>query len=1682
MDIKGDWKKRAVCGLMVLAMALSLLPTSILAADTRSVTDNAIKNGSFEQPVFDDKPSPQWPANQVPDWHTTASDHLIEFGSKRNGKNAPQLTGNNKEIPDGKQFAELNADEESTLYQYATTVGGNVYEWGLSHRGRSGIDQMAVIIGPKQSQIDPATGERIDVDPAKPSKDGKDGRDQFMRMTDWVSQHESNLKVDIPPTGCTQKITVYSKKFAAKGEFQNDIGDAFSASPSDVYTEKWNVWIIGTNNNAWDNYGTNSSAYAAGKLSYSCRYAVPDGQTETVFAFCSYSAAGGNTCGNLIDNIHFSLYQTITAAATAGGSGYIIVPTGDKGSEYYEIGSSMSELVVANGSPITVKVVKPQDSNVQFVGAYVTRQTAKGLEQVFIPVTDKEEWGEEGDTYTYEHRVEEPADIVLVFIKSPTVMYDANGGQEYVYEPGATEPKNTVSFAEDTGRTKYTSHAAQAPAGCEDTWQFQGWLLARSKTLLPAEHTVTYDKATDTLTFTDNGSERGSAEGGATLIAQWKWRQRFVTASRVKDENGKVSADFRENTDCGTVEIVGNEGESVANNLAAKDYFASASERVTVTATAKAGYEFIGWYQQVDGEKYDLVSSEPTHSYNVSREGVQTIYARFAPTHTVTYQWASVDAGKCPQNTPDPPSPGTVIDGGTYYISKDFIKDKTTIDGTVKKDGRTVPGKWIFTGWHDGEEDGSSGTGSDIVIQETELIKVTGDRTLTGFWTFEPEAEHSLSYQFADSGSWSPSGSFAHTEEHYRGESVTAKAEPDRNQTTDGEDVLATDNVTLYGDWSFKGWQRSDTKDKDIVAAGDGFDMPGNDLTLTGQWEFTPYTYTVVYDTGDGKPIRDPKYASYDYAALLGSSKSGLNAPSTGIPFGASIELMGLPAGTEIQNDKYFAGWSLVKPTSDNLDTIQTQGPGDSVGYRKLGITENGQEVKLYAVYKNKDVATVDFAVNDSNWGDVNPKSGSFTVQNGKVDNKTVSSEATPREGYHFVGWYEKSDDGKLEPVNGSAINGTTLTVTAAMMQAKLKPLAESRGENRTPVLEVRYIAVFARDSFTVKFDGNGDDKEATMKPQTFPAPDSEEQLTTLRKNEFKRPGYVFTGWAEYPTREVGQEERIYADEAPFAEVTIYQGNKIVDGGTITLYAQWKKLPDVTILYTPDPTSLGTVKLNGAAAEENDTITVQEGTVYESLNPETGVAQGATAVPGEGSVFVGWYDAQDTERSHPLTVSSTTYTPKKDSSGRYQEGSYVALFRLKQYVLRYDANATDAVGTMKDQTFPHGEAYPLKECAFSREGYRFVGWATESTGKVKYEDQESIKLEEKFPNLKDDNDEVTLYAVWEEQSVTLSYEPNDAELGSVSSALETVVAVTGTAKGSTAQPKSGAKFDGWYSADGTLLSKELTFVPTKGAGTVWQGTTYYAHFSAKRSPSTPSTPAKPDETKPTLAPIPEMLNGEDHYAYLLGYEDGTVRPNGSISRAEVATVLFRLLKDDVRMQNLTKDNAYSDVPDTAWYAAAVSTLSKMGVISGYPDGTFRPNAPITRAEFAAMIARFDETAKSADTPFTDISGHWAENAIGKAYGNGWVEGSSKTVFCPESNLTRAETATLLNRVLHRLPEKESDLLANQIVWPDNPETFWGYLAIQEATNSHEYERKADGVHETQTAKRENRDWSKEFEQ
>ena len=220
------------------------------------------------------------------------------------------------------------------------------------------------------------------------------------------------------------------------------------------------------------------------------------------------------------------------------------------------------------------------------------------------------------------------------------------------------------------------------------------------------------------------------------------------------------------------------------------------------------------------------------------------------------------------------------------------------------------------------------------------------------------------------------------------------------------------------------------------------------------------------------------------------------------------------------------------------------------------------------------------------------------------------------------------------------------------------------------------------------------------------------------------------------------------------------------------------------------------------------------------------------------------------------------------------------------------------------------------------------------------------------------------------------------------------------------------------------------------------------------------------------------LNTTDHFAYIVGYGNGEVRPQNNITRAEVATIFFRLLTDDVRDENLTKTNRYSDVAATSWYNTAVSTLSSMGIITGYPDGTFRPNAAITRAEFAAIAARFDNDGDKTAAKFSDIANHWARDEISIAYNNGWITGYPDGTFGPQRDITRAETMTLVNRVLNRQPETEDDLLPNMTVWTDNANPkAWYYLAVQEATNSHYYKFKTNSQYEKWTELRETRDWT-----
>lgn len=207
--------------------------------------------------------------------------------------------------------------------------------------------------------------------------------------------------------------------------------------------------------------------------------------------------------------------------------------------------------------------------------------------------------------------------------------------------------------------------------------------------------------------------------------------------------------------------------------------------------------------------------------------------------------------------------------------------------------------------------------------------------------------------------------------------------------------------------------------------------------------------------------------------------------------------------------------------------------------------------------------------------------------------------------------------------------------------------------------------------------------------------------------------------------------------------------------------------------------------------------------------------------------------------------------------------------------------------------------------------------------------------------------------------------------------------------------------------------------------------------------------------------VPDKLNGDDHFAYVIGYPDGKVHPEGNISRAETATIFFRLLKADIRDGNLTADNEFSDVSDGQWHNKAISTMAKLGIVKGRRADRFDPDASITRAEFAAICARFNTKPVENSGSFSDISGHWAENEIERAAAFGWISGYPDGTFRPDARITRAEAMTMINRVLCRMPQSESDLLDSMVTWPDNKPSDWHYLAVQEATNSHDFNRQGE---------------------
>ena len=393
----------------------------------------------------------------------------------------------------------------------------------------------------------------------------------------------------------------------------------------------------------------------------------------------------------------------------------------------------------------------------------------------------------------------------------------------------------------------------------------------------------------------------------------------------------------------------------------------------------------------------------------------------------------------------------------------------------------------------------------------------------------------------------------------------------------------------------------------------------------------------------------------------------------------------------------------------------------------------------------------------------------------------------------------------------------------------------------------------------------------------------------------------------------------------------------------------------------------------------------------------------------------------------------------------------------------------------------------------TRSGYIFTGWNTKADGSG-----------DAFTAATDVTSNITVYAQWKD-STTYSVTYKDGVDGTVFADQTTADLHVGdtTPAFSGTPTRSGYTFTGWEPSVAATVTDNAVYTAqwAKNSSSSHHSTRYTLHYESNggtaykderyssgtkvtldKTPTRESytftgwyadqaltqkiTTVTMNSNKTVYAGweatgVPDKLNGDDHYAYVIGYLDGNVRPNANVSRAETATIFFRLLKSDIRDGNLIADNGFSDVSDGQWHNKAISTMAKLGIVKGRRADSFDPDASITRAEFAAICARFNTKPVENNGSFSDISGHWAENEIERAAAFGWISGYPDGTFHPDARITRAEAMTMINRVLCRMPQSESDLLDSMVTWPDNKPSDWHYLAVQEATNSHDFDRKGE---------------------
>ena len=891
---------------------------------------------------------------------------------------------------------------------------------------------------------------------------------------------------------------------------------------------------------------------------------------------------------------------------------------------------------------------------------------------------------------------------------------------------------------------------------------------------------------------------------------------------------------------------------------------------------------------------------------------------------------------------------------------------------------------------------------------------------------------------------------------------VSKDANVDKNTYYCGTYTIDTYKPNAPKGKVFAGWTvNDDTNGGKYYQGGDTITLKDHDtdntgkITLKAQWEDQKYP-VYVYGLFKYKNTTFDKNSSL---YINGSTDSiNLNNDSF-ITFGA------LNDATTFDPAPYKDQGVISKETIPTADIEARIEKGDvelsdSTGSAKTNglLTESTKISPLVSKWyglKSCPGATDYVEGDDATWhldGEINlykvtyakgniPDGEDFTLPKEEtyfLGDYTVRKMETSSQNYKFLGWVYENELLK----EGSTIKAPNKDITLT-----------AKWEKKPVVYKVNYDwGTFAPSDQTCPTNGNSYETEAAVPMDT-----TFNSNSTSNANNGEQKGlWTFSGWTKDPTIQTN-----YGDDVITKTIT-YKGTWTFEAKPVTNYKvayKWADdSPKDVDLPAKDDTIYDSPEAVLAAVNKVDT------TNFKSTEPKQGIAGTWT--------FKDWTEYPNHETStngHVTTITITyigswNFTPsetktitdvlnslvQKEFESQYgysTEGTFTATAKVMSYRPEI-SSYTDGVNVSSD----NNTNTPGTDNAKT-----FTGTVTLKTGETKAFD---FSAKDKMADVLTPNTRYTVRVSEDKGDLSkVTYDTTKYILGFETDGNAVVDYI-------------------WIAKEKDSENDHPELEPVEGTTITFHNIyTYKRHHSS----SDGGNGGGKKEEKPTVEIKDDDalgLNNTDHFAYIVGYGNGEVRPQNSITRAEVAAIFFRLLEDDVRDANYTRQNKFTDVSNDAWYCSAVSTLSAMGIISGYPDATFRPNASITRAEFAAIATRFDVNGDKTPASFNDIAGHWAKDEIAVAANNGWVNGYEDGSFRPQNKITRAETMSLVNRVLNRKPETAEDLLENMTKWTDNADTnAWYYLAVQEATNSHYYEYKENSQYEKWTELRETRDWS-----